>query len=416
MVPQSPASEASGMTPLSPTASTPPPKSDTASDAPTPPSPPLSDDPAHGKREQKTPVPAIRRRSLIPDSAATPRPRGLPAKHSRGPSVASTASTAMSDLNKSMRPPTNRPKPARPSNAPNSLPKSDSLYQIRGLIGRMQKIEERVQNARSKLPAPGGTPRGSPRTGSALSESIPSSVTVRRSSKRPSASRTSSMADDTSILEDESTTGAPPRRESHIKRLSFGIPRPASQATHRSDMPDRPPSAMDRPPSAMDRPPSVAASRPSSRASIASLSNRPPSRSGARTELGHYSGTASSTSAGSHIPGRPRSSLGGSYSAHGHRPSSSVTDVRRKVAGSEDSALTTSPTRRKTLEKGGIRAPTALPTPSALNKSQNGGLRRIPGPGGVRTSNNNFAQVKEEEGDMKPPPRRRQMSEVGETY
>ncbi|KAK4503121.1 hypothetical protein PRZ48_006548 [Zasmidium cellare] len=149
---RSPASEASGMTPLSPTASTPPPKSDTASDAPTPPSPPLSDDPTHGKREQKTPVPAIRRRSLIPDSAATPRPRGLPAKHSRGPSVASTASTAMSDLNKSMRPPTSRPKPARPSNAPNNLPRSDSLYQIRGLIGRMQKIEERVQNARRGYP------------------------------------------------------------------------------------------------------------------------------------------------------------------------------------------------------------------------------------------------------------------------
>lgn len=408
---RSPASEASGITPLSPTASTPPPKSDTASDAPTPPSPPLSDDPTHGKREQKTPVPAARRRSLIPDSA-TPRPRGLPTKHTRGPSVASSASTAMSDI-RSMKPPTSRPRPARASNAPNNLPRSDSLYQIRGLIGRMQKIEERVQNARSKLPAPGGgTPRGSPRAGSALGE-VPSSVTVRRSSKRPTASRTSSMADDTSTIEEDSAIGGTQRRESHIKRLSFGIPRPASSATHRSDIPDRPPSAM-------DRPPSVAASRPSSRASMASQSNRPPSRSGARTELGHYSGTTSSTPAGSHhTPGRPRSSLGGSYSTHGHRPSSSVTEIRRRAAESEDSALTATPNRRTTLEKSGIRGPSALPTPSALNKSQSG-VRQIPRPGGVRTSNNNFAQVREEGddgGDMKPPPpRRRQMSEVGETY
>lgn len=408
---RSPASEASGITPLSPTASTPPPRSDTASDAPTPPSPPLSDDPLHGKREQKTPVPAARRRSLIPDSA-TPRPRGLPTKHSRGPSVASTASTAMSDGKAMKPPPTSRPKPARPTNVPGNLTRSDSLYQIRGLIGRMQKIEERVQNARSKLPPPGSTPRGSPRAGSALGESIPSSVTVRRSSKRPTASRTSSMVDDTSIIEEDSAVGIPQRRESHIKRLSFGIPRPASQATHRSDIPDRPPSAM-------DRPPSVAASRPSSRASMASQSNRPPSRSGARTELGHYSGTTSTTPGGTHYPGRPRSSLGGSYSALGHRPSSSVTEVRRKAAESEDSALTATPSRRTTLEKSGIRGPSALPTPSVLSKSQNGGIRQLPRPGGVRTSNSNFARVREEEdepGDMKPPPRRRQMSEVGETY
>ena len=44
---RSPGSEASGITPSSPTVSTPPPKSDSASEAPTPPSPPLSDAPAN---------------------------------------------------------------------------------------------------------------------------------------------------------------------------------------------------------------------------------------------------------------------------------------------------------------------------------------------------------------------------------
>lgn len=404
---RSPASEASGMTPLSPTASTPPPKSDTASDAPTPPSPPLSDVPVNGKLEHKTPVPG-RRTSQIPDSA-TPRPslygpRTAP-HHSRGPSVASSmsASTARSDA-KAMKPPARSRPAARPSNAADkNLPRSDSLYQIRGLIGRMQKIEERVQNARSKLPPPGSTPRGSPRAGSALGEHIPSSVTVRRSSKRPShASRASSMIDDdTSIIEEGTPSAAAGgRRESHIKRLSYGIARPASQATSRSDMPDRPPSALDRPPSAL-------ASRPSSRASMASYANRPPSRSGARTELGHYSGSTSTN--GASIPSRPRSSMGGSYAgtphAQRHRPSASVSELRKKAAeGDESGIATATPSRRTTLERSGIPAPGGSTTPSALSKSTSSGLRQ-PRASAVKTN-----------GDMKPPPTRRKMSDVGETY
>lgn len=405
---RSPGSEASGMTPLSPTASTPPPKSDSASDAPTPPSPPLSDAPA-SKAEQRTPVPTKYKPATL--ASTTPRPsvggpRAQP-RHSRAPSMASSvsASTAASNA-KAMKPPS-RPRPtSRISNAPDKLPRSDSLYQIRGLIGRMQKIEERVQNARSKLPAPNSTPRGSPRTGTALGDNIPSSVTMRRSSKRPSASRTSSMIDDEPSLAEESSfsSAAGGRRGSHIKRLSYGIPRPASQATSRSEIPDRPPSAM-------DRPPSVAASRPSSRASMASQSNRPPSRSGARTDHGHY------TSSASGAPGRPRSSIGGSY----HRPSASITEIRRKEAESEDSVLAATPNRRTTLERSGIPAPPGLSTPSALSKSIGSGLRP-PRVTGSRTSTNTFAQVREEEdggaGKMRPPPNRKQESDgdVGETF
>lgn len=409
---RSPASEASGMTPLSPTASTPPPKSDTASDTHTPPSPPLSDVTPSSKPEYKTPVPVARRKQLQPESA-TPRPSmyGPRVGHSRGPSVTSTmsASTATSDA-KGMRPPGKLRMPSRASNVPDKLPRSESLYQIRGLIGRMQKIEERVQNARSKLPTP-GTPRGSPRTGSAPGNNIPSSVTVRRSSKRPSVNRVPSMVDDgSSIAEESSDAGARP--VSHVKRLSYGIPRPTSQATSRSDMPERPPSALDRPASV------AAASRPSSRASMSSQSNRPPSRSGARTDQGHYPGTTASTTS----MGRPRSSLGGSYAgtSRGHRPSASVTEARQKIVDGEESGLGgATPSRRTTLERSGLPTPTSLPTPSAFSKSTSGGLR-APRATGSRTSNT-FGQVREEGGDsraMKPPAARKKVAseDVGETY
>ena len=188
---RSPVSEASGITPSSPTASTPPTKSDTASDALTPPSPPLSDVPANIKSHPKTPN-AAKRKSLIPDAGTTPRPalngpRTQP-RHSRGPSVASSVGTA-SDA-KAMKPPPSRPRQvSRPSNLANEgLPRSDSLYQIRSLRGRMQKIEERVQSARSKLPAPrGNTPKTSPQVSNVIEEeTLPSSVTLRRSVRRPS--------------------------------------------------------------------------------------------------------------------------------------------------------------------------------------------------------------------------------------
>lgn len=399
---RSPASEASGMTPASPTASTPPPKSDSASDMATPPSPPLSDAPATVKIEHKTPLP---RRAHVPDSA-TPRPsfygqRALP-RHTRGPSLASSTSTALSEA-KSIKTPAPKARVVSRAAAADGLPRSDSLYQIRGLIGRMQKIEERVHSARSKLPAPGRTPTGSPRAGSALGDNIPSSVTMRRSSKRPSGSVSSALQED----DTESSTGASGRRESHIKRLSYGIPRPASSLASRSERQERPPSAMEH----MERPPSSAGVRPSSRAS---LSGRPPSRSGARTELGHYS---SSTIASSGAASRPRSSMGGSYAngtPRGHRTSASFSEIRRRAAASEDSEPNVSPSRRTTLDRSGIPGVSALPTPRSSRQS--GGLPQR-AKTGSRTSNT-FGRVREEEGagDMGPPPSRKRMSDVGETY
>ncbi|KAK0837831.1 NADH:ubiquinone oxidoreductase [Friedmanniomyces endolithicus] len=447
---RSPASEASGITPSSTTPSTPPPKSDTLSDAPTPPSPPLSDVPVHAKAESIEP-----RRSMLPDAAVTPRaslygPRAVP-RHTRGPSMASSNGTSASDA-PAMRPPTSKPVKAPSNVTGDSLPRSDSLYQIKALRGRMQKIEERVHSARSKLPAPGTrTPTGSPRP---AGEHLPASVTMRRSMKRPSGSGVSSVTGSNDVAAD-STTPAPSgertaRRESHIKRLSYSIPRPTSSAAA-----DRSPSALDnkRPPSAHGRPPSAAASsRPSSRASLAStpggfVTSRPESRTGARTPAGHrYAGTTTTPGTirgptSTHQPrssiggigaglastssSRPRSSMGGANYAtvHGttprsHRPSASVSELRRKAATDSDEpafaagGLFSSPSRRTTLERGG--GGTGLSAfgsstprqPGKTLRRTSAGLGGEGGGGGGGVGG----------GQMRPPPSRRKMSDVGETY
>jgi len=458
---RSPGSEASGITPSSPTASTPPSKSDSMSDAPTPPSPPLSDAPTmDAKAEAKTPLPQ-RRQSLMPDAAATPRPSPYgpraALKHSRGPSMASSTGTSKFDA-RAMKPPATKPRHARPSaGTGESLPRSDSLHQIKALRGRMQKIEERVHSARSKLPPPGTrTPTGSPRVASVTGEHIPSSITMRRSMKRSSA--ISSLANGETLDNSHDTSS---KRESRIKRLSYGIPRPPSAAAG-----ERSPSraTFDRPPSAtagqrspsratFDRPPSAGgAGRPSSRASMASAANsRPGSRGGARppSALGNYAGTTGTAkpaavgtgpprpssragtgttgALGHHArtpstakpavdtgPARPRSSVGGNYATvHGtprsHRTSASVSELRRKATESEDSGLggfAATPSRRTTLER------TALPTPT-LSRRPSGGL--VPTQKTIRRISTGLDKGNGG-GEMRPPPSRRKMSDVGETY
>jgi len=397
---RSPGSEASGITPSSPTASTPPPKSDTMSDAPTPPSPPLSDSaPTQPKLEMKTPSQPKRTMHIL-DAGATPRAMLYGArtvsKHSRGPSVASSSISTSSDA-RLMKPPISRPsKISRPS-VGDGLPRSDSLYQIKQLRGRMQKIEERVHSARSKLPAPSTrTPTGSPLAGSTLGDHIPSSITVRRSTKRPSGSTTSSLVNG-HTADGLSIDG---RRESHIKRLSYGIPRPPS-------------SLSERPPSALDRPPSAAASRPSSRASLVSASGRPPSRSGARTA--DFTSTNSTTARAA----RPRSSISGNYATvhstpRSHRPSASVSETLHQTA-TESGDVTAvgiapaTPARRTTMER-----MSALPTPSGLPRRQSGGIQQ---PKTIRQrTSTGFGSEVGSGGEMRPPPSRRKMSDVGETY
>ena len=362
--PRSPVSEAStsATTLSSPTASTPPRTQPEAAlaDA-TPPSPPLSEASISAKPLPTTPMPA-RKGSIALDPSATPRP-GLyqqrPPRHSRGPSIPMSAKSAFGASGRntpSIRttaPAQKGPRPSIGGAQVGSVPRSGSLYHIRGLIGQVQKLEQRVYHARSKLPAPTNTPpRASPRNGSALGHHIPSTVTVRSSRKRSSQMSTAST-----------TNGA---GDSGVSRLSFGVSREPGS------------------------------SRPSSRASVAS--QRPSSRSSTRTPLGHYSKASISGVEGGRLP-RPRSSMSGQSSTFGHSHSASMSSALRETDAdnnSDSSSVATPVARRMTLDKSGI------PTPSGIPRRQSAGRRTSLGP--VDT-------------DMGPPPARlRKMSQVEESF
>lgn len=365
--PRSPVSEASTTTTLSsPTAASTPPHSKSNALRPdaTPPSPPLSDAPATTRPPPVTPMP-VRKGSIALDTSATPRAgmySSRPPRHSRGPSITAAprpsigASGRATPSIRTTAPAQRGPRPSVGGAAgPGGLPRSGSLYQIRGLIGKMQKLEERVHSARSKLPAPTNTPpRASPRNGSAMGHHIPSNITLRSSRKRPSHASAAS-----------SVTGG---GESGVSRLSFGMPSASREPSN---------------------------SRPSSRASMSSQSGlqRPGSRSSTRTPLGHYPSSSISGMEG-RLP-RPRSSMSGTSSGHGHSQSLSMS-LRDSEAGnnSDGSNVATPVARRLTMEKSGI------PTPSGLPRRQSAGLR---------SSSAGF-----DGGDMGPPARPRKMSTYSE--
>lgn len=334
---------------------------DTVSETPTPPSPPISESSTTAKPEAKTPMNPPKSKLKMPagDSSTTPKPAAsrLPSgalRSSRGPAAPTTASrgrNATPAVIKNAR--TKAP-------ATRSMPNSQSLTHIRTLTAQMQRLEQRVQSARSKLPAPVNTPpHASPRNGSAMGHAhMPSSVTI-RSRKRTAgstASRDSSIAggDDTS-----STKHVARLSTSGISRLSFG-PLP-----NRSDNSDSRPSSR----SSYVRP-----DRPLSRSEI----SRPVSRTsmtGSRTPLGHYSQSQTAESR------RPRSSIG--YS-HGHSQSVNGVDF--------DESLEGTPSRRESV--------------SSLPRRKSGGIPTVAGKRVISGS----------EGSMKPPGRPRKLSGVGESY
>ncbi|GAM85912.1 hypothetical protein ANO11243_039220 [Dothideomycetidae sp. 11243] len=355
--PRSPTSDVSAVTPPSPSISTPPASKSEASgsDMPTPPSPPLSDTAAASRALQKTPIPSMRK-SYLAEGNITPRPLKIGTKlprHSRGPSLSGQTLSSTSGAVK-MGPPRHRP-----SLAPiESLPRSSSLHQIKGLIGRMQKIEERVHNVRSKLPPSSRTasPRNSPRGAAAVDNNIPASITVRSTRKRQS--NMSSLSNGAEAAADTNMAGV-------SKRLSFGIPPPTT---------DRPGSS----------------SRPSSRASNVSASDanpfvRPSSRlsmGGARTpQLGHT---------------RPRSSMGGAGSRSG--ASSAISEEATPTIG-----------RRTTLDRNAFVSSSGIPTPGKRRESSGTAVAGLAGP--TRRTSQLFGRP---EGSMAPPPPRK--TGVGETY
>ncbi|KAI9795333.1 MAG: NADH:ubiquinone oxidoreductase [Piccolia ochrophora] len=358
--PRSPVSAATPTTASpSPTTSTPRKSTSTvASEALTPPSPPVSDtSAAAASLEAKSDDTPRATTSSTTDANTTPRPlqpKPRPSGHLRGPSLASRNSKMTPTV-------ASRTLAAKSQGSRNStLPSSSSLRQIRGLIGQMQKLEERVHSARSKLPAPVNTPpRASPRSGSALGHHIPASVTIRSPKKRTGGSNISGRP---SYLENNAGDTTPLSTQ-HISRLSMG-----GGGGGGGGGPSTP---------AFDR-----SSRPSSRASISSHNSsaaypapqqqRPHSRaslsSGVRTPLGHYSSAAAESR-------RPRSSISGNYAAthgHGHGHVSAVAEERDSVGFSTPTALSR---RRSTLNRDDILAHggTAIPTPSGLPRRQSGG-------------------------------------------
>jgi hypothetical protein len=388
--PRSPASEAStsATTLSSPTTASTPPRTKTGALRPdnTPPSPPLSDAPPTSRPIPSTPMPK-RKMSIALDPAATPRAglQSRPARHSRNPSIPAAARQSIGAAGRatpSIRTTAPAPRAARPSlgsNAPaGGLPRSGSLYQIRGLIGKMQKLEERVYSARSKLPAPTNTPpRASPRNGSALGHYIPNNVTMRSSRKRTSQASAASSINNAAL-------------EAGVSRLSFGVPSSREPTNSRPSSRASMSSASGRPESrgALQRPESRSGiQRPESRSG---LTQRPESRGSTRTPLGHYS----SASMSGRIQ-RPRSSLSGISGGHGHSQSLSMS-LREADTGSnsDGSNVATPVARRLTLEKSGI------PTPSGLPRRQSAGRRTSAGFG--------------ETGDMLPPARPRKMSTYSE--
>lgn len=374
----------------SPTVATPPTKSasSTVSETPTPPSPPTSETSLSAMPHTPA-LPMAKSRLSITNAITTPRPTShftRPPRHSRRPSIPlssiratpSTRRTTMSRQEQNPDPP--------------GMAVSGSLHQIRGLIGKMQKLEQRVNSARSKLPAPASTPpRASPRTGSALGQSyIPPTVTMRSSKKRTGGSDAASALCST-----------PDHRPS--SRLSFGIPQPSpSRDLHSVSRPASRASVSSR--TSTSQLPSAAASsstRPGSRQSL-SRAPTPSYLYGNNT----YSDTR-----------RPCSAVGGSYSAahagsgHGHsasisRLSNYHTPFRDETEESMD-VQTPTPARRTTITTRGVDSVIPMPLRSATMKTDGAGVgrRTSSGPGGRSR----------EDGDMGPPERKR-LSGVGETF
>jgi hypothetical protein len=366
---------------------------DTVSETPTPPSPPISEASGSAKAAVKTPMNPPKSKIKMPsgDSSTTPKPtaRYQPSSSTLRNSRGLTAPTSSSRARNATPSVIRNAKAKAP--ATRGLPNSTSLTHIRTLTAQMQRLEQRVQSARSKLPAPVSTPpRASPRNLSALGQNfMPSSVTI-RSKKRTSASTTSNSsaaAEDTP----SSTKHVTRLSTSGISRLSFGpVPnrdgsdsRPSSRASTSSSFvrPDRPLSRTE-------------LARPVSRASL----------TGSRTPLGHYSQSQIAESR------RPRSSIGGNFSAsHGHGHSQSVSHIDLDESRELDFG---SPSRRNTMSKADTEG-SAIPAPKGIPRRKSGGLSMSALP---RRSISGQKPGEKGESSMQPPGRPRKLSEVGETY
>ncbi|KAI5857560.1 NUDE protein [Tricharina praecox] len=269
-----------------------------------PPSPPMS--------EVSTTPSQCARLSIPCHDATTPRPRNFQPKfrkRSRGSSIGGNSALPM--------------------------PASRSLTQIRGLIGQMQRLEQRVQSARSKLPGPAVTtpPRGSPHHPQMAPPLTMNAITLRshKKSRAPSVSTASSVTSGgesnySGRLSYPAVDNRPASRMARPEsRAGGGIPRPESRVSGRTSRSSMSGNGLDRT--------TTLPIRPQSRASFGgrmtpmtghSFGEYDISGSGRRSMGGQDGGFGMSNrrntvnSGGSAIP-LPRKSYGGRISTVGTR-------------------------------------------------------------------------------------------------
>ena len=369
----------------SPSFDTPPPKTASSSgisDTPTPPSPPVSEKSASMTKASPKPkafvtpsIPKIRT-SIIANNNTTPRQSTYSSRitsHARGSSVQANSRGAPSSA---FRQSISKPLPV-PRQGP-GLPPSGSLMQLRTLRGNIAKLSERVHTATSKLPGPVNTPpKASPRSGSALSQHIPSSVTVRSGRKRATGSTISGV----DSPPDQGTPSIKPKSS----RTSIGYQRPASPT--KGDMaPPQP--------------------RPSSRASTSSrLSmnsgafvpghSRPGSRASMsfRTPLGLQPNASTDAV-------RPHSSLSNRSGLDGN-----MDEVDEENKSGEYATPTP---RRTTIGKRTSDVGSAIPSPT--KRLSYGMNSKLPAPANRRQSSGLSDMT------MRPPSRQRNLNDVQEGY
>ncbi|KAL4917200.1 NUDE protein [Aspergillus aurantiobrunneus] len=266
------------------------------------------------------------------------------------PSVASRPSAPKQNHNTTIR--------------PSGIPKSGSLHQIRGLIGKMQKLEERVQTAKSKLPPPSETgSRASSRAGSVLGDSpVASTLTMRRDPRK----RLSGSSFSSSLREGEVPSYITSSRPSYGTRTQ-GDSRPSSRTSFSSSF------------SQSTHPSVTPSTRPESR------------QSRTKTPLGHYSTNPTTESR------RPRSSLS--------NPAGQSTPINGMSYIDEDEDLSQQMSARaKISETRPSRLP-SLSTPTGLKQRATSGVSGIPAPRSLRRENT-----------MGPPRAKPKASDLGETF
>lgn len=319
-----------------------------------PPSPPMSDASTSlprsaSKPKMSVPAPSSRKAPRLPSSNnVTPRPRSLTTAVRAAPSQrpATGARTPVNSRPANVRTSSQRSTTTqrttasqRSAAAQRSSTTSTTLTHIRTLAAQMQRLEARVHNVRSKLPAPTTSPpRASPR-GSAMSNYVPSAGTVRSRHGGP-GSTTSSTADETPQL--AQGNHIPRLSMSGVSRLSFG-PLPNRNQNYDPDSS------------------SVSYSRPSSRASFSSSQYARPERPPSRSELPRPMSRSSFGRAKTPSGPPPRASM--SISQHSHAQSFGYMDLDELDESDFGRGSSRTSYNSRSEETSGIPLPSAIPMP-----------------------------------------------------